>query len=36
MPDVVIDIFMFIMGGTVAVAALGWLFQIMRMLIKGK
>ena len=36
MPDVVIDIFMFIMGGTVAVAALGWLFQAMRILIKGK
>ena len=36
MPDTVIDICMFVLGATVAIAALGWLFQAMRILIKGK
>lgn len=36
MTDVIIDVVMFIMGVTVAVIALGWLFRIMKIIIKGK
>jgi hypothetical protein len=36
MTDAIIDVMMFIMGVTVAVMALGWLFRIMKIIIKGK
>lgn len=36
MPDWVIDGFLVLMGVTASVAALGWLFQAIRIIIKGK